>query len=203
MRMFQVFPALIVLLLGGCVGSGGWKTDYSDTITRDIARNWGYGKVLVVVPDHLTVSEENSFAPDADIVWQEDPPGNRYLQVADVIHAGADRAAKRLNRGAPVTITLKVLEFHALTRRARYNAPSGVHNITFMAQVYDGRTGEKLTPPDVIRADLKALTGDEALRAEQRGVTQKDRIAAHIEQVIAGWLGFDPDPRGSFGGFGR
>lgn len=206
MRKFQVLSVFLVLTLMGCTGGsggGGWKTDYSDTITRGIAGNWGYGKVLVIVPDDLTVSEANSFAPNADIVWQEDGPGNRYKQVADVIHAGADRAARKLSHGAPVTVTIKLVEFHALTRRARYNAPSGVHNITFVAQVYDGRTGEKLTPPDLIRADLKAFTGEDALRAEQKGLTQKARISAHIEQVIAGWLGFNADPRGSFGGLGR
>lgn len=200
-RIPAMFLASLIAL-SGCSPSG-WVTDYDDIVTRAQSDEWGPATVKVSVPSTLSVSEANSYAPNADIVWQEDPPGDRRAQVAGIMKAGADRATRKLRGGRPVTLAITVTEFHALTRRARYHAPGGVHNITFVAQVFDGLTGQALTPPDEIRADLMAFTGAEAVAAEMRGFTQKRRITDHVDKVLSGWLAIGEDPRGSFGGLGR
>lgn len=190
-------------LLVGCGNVGPWSTSYSDVVSRAASSSWGAGNVTVTVPRSLSVSEANAFAPSADIVWQEEAEGDRHEQVRAIVAAGAKRANRKLGNGRPVTISIKVKEFHALTKRARYNAPGGVHNITLEAQVFDELTGQALTPPDLIRADLLAFTGAEAAAVETRGYTQKYRITQHIDKVISGWLGVGPDPRGVFSELGR
>ena len=190
-------------MLAGCANTGSWMTNYSDVVSRTSSSNWGNGSVTVTVPRTLSVSEANSFAPSADIVWQEEPQGDRYEQVRAIIEEGATRATRKLGNGRPVTLAITVQEFHALTQRARYNAPGGVHNITMVAQVFDTLTGQPLTPPDEIRADLLAFTGAAAAAAEARGYTQKFRITNHIDKVMSGWLGVGPDPRGTFAELGR
>ena len=47
----------------------------------------------VNVPETLTVSEENSIKPRADIVWHGDPFGDRHEQVRAVIEDGLSRGA--------------------------------------------------------------------------------------------------------------
>ena len=193
--------SLACLALTAC--GSGWETSYEDVVTPEVSRGWGSARVNVVVPTSLTVSEANRYAPDADIVWREDPFGDRYSQVGAIVDAGARRAVAGLRGGRPITLKLTVQEFHALSEKARYNAPGGVHNIAFVAQVFDARTGAALTEPDLVRADLRAYTSEEAVLSERRGETQKGRITAHIERVLSGWLQIGPDPRGSFGGIGR
>ena len=41
--------------------------------------------IHVVAPTTLKVSEGNTYYPNADIVWREDSPGNRYEQVSGLI----------------------------------------------------------------------------------------------------------------------
>ena len=199
MRPFRLF-SLLFLLLAAC---SGWETSYSDVVPPAASRAWGPATIDVLVPRTLTVSEANRFAPDADIVWREDPIGDRYAQVDAIVTAGAKRAASRMSGHDPVTVKIVLQEFHALTERAQFSAPGGVHNISFVAQVFDSRTGEALTEADVIRADLAAYTGEQSVQARARGITQKRRIVSHIDRVLSGWLGLGPDPRGQFSGVGR
>ncbi|NHX27356.1 hypothetical protein HA397_25690, partial [Escherichia coli] len=115
------------------------------------------------------------------------------------------KGAAGLRGGKRVKLVLVVSTFHALTEKTRYGVEgAGVHNIQFTAQVLDARTGEALSPADLIDADLIAYTGSEALASEARGETQRGRIIAHVSNVIAGWLGAGPDtPRGKFSRTGR
>ncbi len=191
--------------LSGCEISGDWRTDYRDLISPDVSRRWHVSKVDVIVPRTLTVSEANTFAPDADIVWRGDPMGDRYKQVDAIITRAAWRGVRKLHGPKPVILRIWMKQFHALTERTRYNLENaGVHNITFIAQVFDARTGKPLTEPDLIRADLIAYTGTAAIAAEARGETQKKRITDHVAKVIAGWMGAGPDDvRGSFTRTGR
>ncbi|PWE30545.1 hypothetical protein DDZ14_15150 [Maritimibacter sp. 55A14] len=189
-------------VLSGCASQ--WHTDYADVVGPDVSRGWRVTEVAVTVPETLTVSEANSFAPQADIVWREEPRGNRHAQVDRIISEAARKGSAGLRGQRPVTLDIEVAQFHALTEKTRTRlSHSGVHNITFTAQVRDARTGAPLTPRDRIEADLIAYSGQDAREAEARGETQRVRIVDHVSRVVAGWLGAGPDPRGSFRRRGR
>lgn len=187
--------------LAACTGA--WETSYEAPQDASVTRGWNVGSINVSVPEALTTTENNSFAPDADIVWHGDPFGNRKVQVAMIMEDGIRRGARGLRGSQSVDFQVVLEEFHALTPKARAEAPSAVHNITYTIQVFDRRTGEALTEPERIRADLPAFTGAQAFEALQVGQTQKVRILDHLERVTAGWLGIGPDPRQEFGSVGR
>jgi len=160
--------------------------------------------VEVTVPATLTVSEDNAYAPNADIVWREDPFGNRHEQVDAIITNAAKRGASGLQGTRAVKLLITVQQFHALSEKARALLNnSGVHNIILTAQVVDAKTNNPLSPPDSIEADLVAFVGDQAIAAEKQGLTQKVRITNHVAKVIAGWLGSGEDVRGTFTRNGR
>ncbi|MEL6572339.1 MAG: DUF6778 family protein [Pseudomonadota bacterium] len=187
--------------LAACTGS--WETNYEAAKEASVTRGWNVKDITVIVPEELTTTEENSFAPNADIVWHGDPFGNRKAQVAAIIETGMRRGTRGLRGGRGVDLQVVLEEFHALTPKARAEAPSAVHNITYTVQIFDDRTGEAISQPERIRADLPAFTGSSAFAAIEQGQTQKIRITNHIELVTEGWLGIGPDPRQSFGSVGR
>lgn len=194
---------LSLVLLSAC---SSWQTSYDAPVPVEMSQNWRLGDVVVTVPETLTVSEDNVYLPDADIVWREDPLGDstRYAQVAQIVEAGVTRGASGLSGSTPVRIKVTVGTFHALTEIARYGlSSSGVHNITYAMQVFDMRSGAALTDAETIQADLVALVGDQALEAEAQGITQKVRITDHIAKVTAGYLGIGPDVRSEFARVGR
>lgn len=140
-------------------------------------------EVRVTVPRDLTVSEANSFKPVADIVWREDPIGDRYQQVKVILEAAFDRGISTLKEGREVVVDITLLEFHALTQRTRYTW-GGTHAIGFDMTVRDAETGAILEPTRTVQSDLRAFGGVEALAAEARGETQKVRITDHLAKVI-------------------
>lgn len=185
------------VLLSACVG-GTFETAY-DPLPGQVSRTWRLADVRVDVPRSLSVSEAKSVLPQADIVWREDPMGDRYSQVASIIGEGVTRGASGLRGSRPVVIDVTVTRFHALTFEAEQrNANWGVHNIQFIARVSDARTGEVLVPATEIRAELPALSGSQMRDARQQGVTQKSMITNHVARTVAGWLGTGPDNRGEF-----
>lgn len=200
---------VLALGLGGMVMLAGcgvaWETNYGDVIDPQVSRGWRVSAIDVQVPRTLSVSEENTYAPDADIVWRGEPRGDRYAQVDRIITEAATAGASGLKGGRPVRLVIVMQTFHALTEKTRYGLEgAGVHNIQFTAQVFDARSGAPLSSADLISADLIGYTGSEALAAEARGETQRVRIVAHVSRVIAGWLGAGPDNvRGNFSRSGR
>jgi len=199
-----VFLGLAGFGLAGCSGGDQWATEYADLIDPNVSKNWRIANIDVRVPESLSVSEANSFAPDADIVWREEPLANRHQQVDRIITRAAQIGSGQLTGARAVNLVVQVSEFHALTQKARTTLQnSGVHNITFTAQVLDAKTGVELTPVDTIRADLVGFSGAQAVEAVKQGQTQRVRIIAHVSQVIAGWLGHGPDVRSTFSRNGR
>lgn len=184
-----------------------WETSYDAPVPAEVTQGWALGSVAVTVPSTLSVSEANTYRPDADIVWREDKltsGQSRYAQVDAIVTDGITRGAAGLKGSRPVRIAATVETFHALSEKARYGlSQSGVHNITYVMQVYDMRTDAPLTEPTVILADLPALVGDEALAAEAQGQTQKVNITNHIARVTAGYLSLGPDVREDFQRLGR
>jgi len=151
----------------------------------DAARTQPYHvvKVDVIVPTTLKVSEANSYFPRADIVWREDPLGDRYAQVQAIVQNAAEQAVAPLSEGRDVVVEIQVARFHALTERTRYTI-GGTHDIHFYMTVLDAKTGTVLEPPRMIETEFKAYGGTRALEAMSRGETQKVRITTHLVTLI-------------------
>lgn len=187
-RRFVLLAGASALALAGC--SGRFKTWYAEPLPPEVTRGW---RVVV------TVSEAKRLEPSADIVWREDPPGDRHAQVAAIMENAIRLGAKGLHGSRPVILQATMSRFHALTFEAETRlSNSGVHNINFVIQVLDARSKEVLVPPVDIDAALPALSGQQMRAARARGETQKSQITYHVAQTIAGWLGTGPDVRGSF-----
>jgi hypothetical protein len=187
------------LILSACVGGGGsFKTDYQ-RLSPELSGGWRLAEVQVDVPRNLTVSESKSLLPNADIVWREDPLGDRYTQVGKIMQAAVLRGAQGLRGSRSVVISVTLTRFHALTYEAELsNSDWGVHNVDFIAQVTDARTGEVLVPATKIRAETPAWSGERMREARRKGITQKSMISNHVAATVAGWLGTGPDNRGEF-----
>ncbi|MGI9389719.1 MAG: DUF6778 family protein [Boseongicola sp.] len=198
---YVLFGGIAAFVLSGC--SGSWTVDYEEGLSSEVTKDWQLHDVAVVVPEHLTVSNSNSFAPDADIVWHGERLGNRKAQVAKIIDEGLTEGASDLDGKQKVTISVTVASFHAVTPTAVARAPAAVHNIGYGMQVFDSVTGEPLTEPQLISADLEAFVGASAVTAALKGDTQRVRIVRHLAAVTRGWLGLGPDQRRQFGGVGR
>lgn len=189
---------LSALVLSACVGGGTFKTEY-DRLSPEVSQAWRLAEVRVDVPRSLVASEAKSLLPTADIVWREDPMGDRHVQVGKIIEAAVLRGAQGLRGSRPVIISITVTRFHALTYEAELsNSDWGVHNIDFTAQVNDARSGEVLVPATKIRAETPAWSGARMREARRKGITQKSMISNHVAATVAGWLALGPDNRGEF-----
>lgn len=152
--------------------------------TRTVAPlSLSVNEVRVSVPRSLRVSEANRYYPGGDIVWREDPAGDRHEQVRKIFEAAMVKGARGLDGGHRVDLDIEVTRFHALTEKARYTI-GGVHALQFKMQLRDPETGRKLGDPRLVKADLKAFGGAKAIAAERAGQTQKVRITNHLAGVI-------------------
>lgn len=140
-------------------------------------------KVTVHVPRTLKVSEANRYLPQGDIVWREDPLGDRHAQVQAIVQNALEAGVRPLSGPVEAELDVEVLRFHALTQKARYTT-GGVHSIAFTMVLRDAQTGEALTEVREIEADLTAYGGRRALVAIAEGRTQKVRISGFLAKVI-------------------
>lgn len=188
-------------LLAGCAGR--WEVSYAQGLDPTVTRGWNASQVIATIPDFLTVSNDNTYAPNADIVWHGDPFGDRKEQVAAILKEAVTAASAPLKGPRSVAISAQLLHFHGVTPAATNRAPGAVHNIGFRAQVFDARTREPLTGAATIEADLEANVGAMAITAAVEGQTERKRIVEHLTIVMQGWLGIGPDPRRTFVSIGR
>ena len=197
-RRFALTIAVGALsLAAGC--SQTFRTSYTPGAARGAAAGWTFVNVIVNVPTTLTVSEEKTIAPKGDIIWREDPPGDRHQQVGAIMANAANQAVAGLSGPRQVQLKITLTRFHALSFEAEaLNLPVGVHNVDFVAEVTDLATGQVLAGPETIEAALPALSGVEMIQARVEGVTQKSMITAHLRRTIAGWLGIGADNRVTF-----
>ncbi|MGJ8545293.1 MAG: DUF6778 family protein [Sulfitobacter sp.] len=140
-------------------------------------------RINVTVPQSLKVSEANRYYPQGDIVWREDPLGDRHQQVQKIFADAMAFGTADFQGSTPVVLDIEVERFHALTEKARYTV-GGVHSLRFKLTVRDAASGALLAEPRVVKADLDAFGGQMAKDAEARGETQKVRISGHLAQVI-------------------
>ncbi len=150
---------------------------------RAVPTELNIASINVTVPRTLEVSELNRYYPGGDIVWRGDPMGDRYAQVEAIFRDAMARGTQGMSSGTPAILDIEVKRFHALTEKARYSV-GGVHSIAFILTLRDPKTGQALTAPRRIKADLNAYGGQAAISADQRGQTQKVRITDHLARVI-------------------
>lgn len=183
--------------LAGCAQT--FRTYYNSGVPPEVSRGWRVVDVRVTVPKSLSVSEAKAILPAADIVWREDPRGDRRAQVATIVETAAKQGASGLRGSRPVMLDITVSRFHALTYEAEQRVSNaGVHNINFTIQAVDAETGAILAGPEAIEAALPALAGVQMIQARIAGQTQKSQITAHLRATVAAWLGAGPDIRRTF-----
>ena len=194
---------LAAIPLAAC--DGAFRVGYDDdtAVARETALDWRLTGVRVDVPEELTVSETNSLAPNADIVWRGEAPGDRRAQVGAILQEGIARGFSGLRGRRRVYVRAQLIHFHAVTPQAVAIAPSAVHNIRYALQIFDTQTRTSLTEVAYISADLDAFVGSAAVTAALAGQTQRVRIVDHIARVQRGWLGLGPDQRREFTTLGR
>lgn len=144
-------------------------------------QDWSIAGYEITVPRTLQVSEANSIKPAADIVWREDPLGDRYAQVEAILdEALAGVMIPREGAATPVVVSIELMRFHALTERARYTI-GGEHEIEFIVTVRHAETGAILSGPRPVDLTFRAHGGRAAIEAEAAGVTQRSRIMSRIQ----------------------
>ena len=139
--------------------------------------------VFVNVPEYLVVSEADVYLPQADIVWREDPIGDRREQVKTIMQNAITLGTAPLNGSQKVIISVRMNMFHAITEKAR-NSVGGKHNVQFDYVLLDAETKQPITGVRNVDASLKAFGGSRAYRAMRRGETQKVRISRHVGDLL-------------------
>ena len=118
-----------LVLVAGALGlaacGGSWKTDYAPL--EGAANKFRLAGVSVSVPHTLSVSEsESQFVPNADIVWREEPEGDRYAQVQRIFEEGVRAGAQGLRGATPVRIEVTVTKFQPLPIFVEATAKGGM-----------------------------------------------------------------------------
>jgi hypothetical protein len=188
MKRFFLTPALIV---AAALGLSACATPFD--VSRDAplapitpvieapTQDWSIASLEIVVPRTLSVSEANSIKPASDIVWREDPLGDRYAQVETLLRdALSPVLTPREGAATPVVVAIEITRFHALTERARYTT-GGEHEIEFILTVRHAETGEILSGPRPVDLTFRALGGQAAIEAEAQGITQRVRITERLQ----------------------
>jgi hypothetical protein len=186
-RILYALLGLAALIVAGCTPTTDVSRNLALTDIGPVAdvprQNWEFAELIIDVPQSLTVSEANAYKPRADIVWREDPMGDRHAQVAAVMRGGLEPALSSMRGDVPVQIVLEVTRFHAQTERVRYTF-GGEHEIEFVYLVRHAETGAILAGPEAVDLTFRAYGGQQALEAEQQGITQRVRIT----ERLVGWV---------------
>lgn len=154
-----------------------------NTSTVGVSSQYKVVDVQVAVPSYLVVSEADVYLPQADIVWREDPLGDRHEQVRAIMTDALKMGTNALVGPREVIIAARVNMFHALTEKAR-NSVGGKHNVQFDYVLLDAQTRQPITAVQNIDASLNAYGGSKAYRAMRKGQTQKVRITNHVAGEI-------------------
>lgn len=191
---------LALTVLAGCGGT--FRTHYDSPVPASQSADWRLSSVQVTAPRTLVVSEAEVFLPSADIVWREDPSGDRYAQVEKIMQNAIAQGAAGLHGSRPVVIRATITRFHAMTFTAETRAPGGTHDVEFNLSIADARTGAVLYGPTHVEASFPALTGEQMARARLAGQSQKSQITAHVARTIRGFLELGPDARATYSSIG-
>lgn len=139
--------------------------------------------VNVSVPKTLKVSEANGYKPRADIVWHGDPYGDRYSQIDTLVTAALTQGVAEMHGSRKVVLDVEMTRFHALTELTRYTF-GGEHEVWMNITVRDAETGAVIEPARRIGFNARAAGGEEAVRNESHGITQKVVISNALIELI-------------------
>ena len=159
--------------------------------THIVSADWDVQEIIIDVTAELTVSEANRLKPRADIVWREDPLGDRHAQVQAIMAEAMDFALTPMEGSVPVIVEIEMTRFHALTERTRYTI-GGQHEIEFLFTVRHAETGQALTGPRQIDLTFRALGGQRAIESERNGIFQRDRIQSQVVRWAQQEFGLAP-----------
>ena len=186
----NVFRLAAVLALGfglsacASVDTATRNAPLDNAISQSVPVSLDIQDIRVMVPKSLKASEANRYYPGGDIVWREDPPGDRHAQVKAIFQNALQTGVSQMPKGTvPAILDVKVTRFHALSEKARYTI-GGVHALQFEYVLRNPATGEAYSAPKFVKADLKAFGGQAAINAERQGITQKVRISEKLANVI-------------------
>ncbi len=160
-----------------------YATKSGNDLVAANAQSFKVVDVKVAVPENLIVSEANLYLPQADIVWREDPLGDRKAQVSKIIETALRAGTAQIQGEREVIMSVRLKMFHALTEKAR-NSVGGKHNVQFDYVLLDANTGQPVSEVKSVNASLNAYGGRRAYEAMHRGETQKVRITRHVANVI-------------------
>jgi hypothetical protein len=197
-RNLSLIPLLA--LLAGCVTTAETSRNLTPPLTAPLmapdlapgaapiavaarAEALSLSSLEILVPRQLSVSEANTFLPQADIVWRGDPLGDRHAQVASIFHSAAMAAGADLADGRPVAMTIEVTRFHGLTEKARF-VTGGNYAMQFILTLRDAETGAVLVGPREVVADLKAWGAETAAQQEAAGISQKMLVTGRLAEVL-------------------
>jgi len=138
--------------------------------------------VKVEVPTALSSTEQNGIKPRVDILWQEDPAGDRHAQVRDLMTAALEEGVSGMNGSRDVVLDVVMTRFHALTKRTRYSL-GGEHEVWMFVAVRDAETGTLLEPARRIGFDHR-ISAEQALENEAQGLNQRLEITALVKDMI-------------------
>lgn len=145
-------------------------------------------EINVDVPYSLKVSEGNGYYPFTDIVWRGDPIGDRRAQIREIFKTALTLGTRSMQGETPLILDVELKRFHSITDRTRLSV-GGVHHMVFEMTVRDARTGATILPAREIDTSLKAYGGIRAVKADQRGQTQKVRVTGYLARLIQQELG--------------
>ena len=196
-----ILMAALTVLLAGCAGPSGEKGGglfggigkSRSSVDVRLLPPLRVSEIDVQVPRDLKVSEADAYKPPADIVWREDPFGDRHAQVQKIMAEAVAQGVEGLNGTLPVVVHVVLRRFHAVTERTRYTI-GGQHEISFFLSATDARSGDEIIPPYLVKMRFRAYGGARALAAERMGITQKKRIIAHVAARIREELTGRPAP---------
>ena len=174
---------ILSLLLGAMAACASGPIGRTSDPRPEMDRSYNLTGLTFTAAEDITVSEANNYYPAADIVWRGDPLGNRVEQIGTLFQEAARRNIGNMGGTQPVTVDIELLRFHGVTQRTQYSV-GGVHNIIFMMTVRDARTGAVIEQPRRIVANLEQPGGQEALRLEQSGQTQRVRVVDFLASVL-------------------
>ena len=189
-----IAPALFALSACGTYIGAAFAPDRSFFETPISASagevaSWDVVNIRVDVPETLRVSTDPRIRfPAEQIVWYGEPQGDRRAQVQAIMADGLRRGTAALSGPRNVTLAVRVNLFHAVTPTARSGGAVAWHDVSYAAEIRDASTGQVLAANQNLSADLKAFQGEDAVKAEAEGQTQKVRITEQIARSIDAWL---------------
>ncbi|MFO8126546.1 DUF6778 family protein [Yoonia sp.] len=183
MQRRAVIISLTMLGLTGCVSGLGIEGTARPQMDRSYAlRGFSFAAL-----EGLSVSESETFYPDADIVWRGDPMGPRIPQIAAMFQEAAARTRPVVDDAVPVDVDVTLVRFHGVTNRTRYTV-GGVYNVVFDLTIHRAGFDEVIEPARRVVDNLDAPGGERAGLLEQSGQTQKVRVTDFLTTLLRAQL---------------